>query len=51
MRKRGAELSVIINGRTVLNFVDPDPLPVSRVGIGGYRTRINFSNIELCELR
>lgn len=51
MRKRGAEVVVIINGRRVLAFVDPDPLPVSRVGIGGYRTHINFSNIELCELR
>ena len=49
MHKRGGDLTVVINGKSVLTFTDPNPLPVSRVAIGGYQTHINFSNIEICE--
>lgn len=45
--KRGGLLRVIVNGREVLTFTDSEPIPVSRVGIGGYNTRINFSYIEV----
>lgn len=45
--KRGAVLRAVVNGKEVLRFEDPDPLKVSRVGIGGYNTHINFSHIEV----
>jgi len=28
-------------------YLDPDPLPVARVGVGGHDTRVNFSRIEI----
>lgn len=48
--KRGGVLQAIVNGVKVLEFTDPDPLPVKRVGIGGFKTRINFSHVEIREL-
>jgi len=48
--KRGGLLRALVNGVEVLRYSDPAPLPVSRVGIGGYRTRINFSHLEVREL-
>jgi hypothetical protein len=48
--KKGARHTVVINGRPVLEYTDPDPIPVERVGIGGYNTRINFSHIEIKKL-
>jgi hypothetical protein len=33
----------------ILSFADPAPLPVSRVGVGGYQTRVNFSRVEIRE--
>lgn len=48
--KRGNTLRAIVNGVQVLRFEDPEPLNVSRVGLGGYNTQINFSHIEVIEL-
>jgi hypothetical protein len=48
--KRGWLLRAMVNGEEVLRYEDPQPLPVRRVGIGGYRTRVNFSHIELRSL-
>ena len=48
--KRGGVLQAIVNGVKVLEYTDPDPLPVKRVGIGGFKTRINFSHVEIREL-
>ena len=48
--KKGDKHTVVINGRTVLEHTDPDPIPVDRVGIGGYKTRVNFSHIEIKNL-
>ncbi len=45
--KRGGLLRGIVNGIEVLKFTDPEPLDVSKVGIGGHNTRINFSHIEI----
>jgi hypothetical protein len=45
--KRGPLLIGVINGKEVLRFTDPNPLAVSRVGIGGYKTHVNFSHIEI----
>ena len=45
--KRDASLRALINGREVLTYDDPDPIPVDRVGFGGYRTRVNFSAIAV----
>lgn len=48
--KRGGLLRGIVNGKEVLTFTDPQPLDVSKVGIGGHDTRINFSHIEIVNL-
>jgi len=48
--KSGSLLKAIINSQEVLAFTDPSPLPVSRVGIGGGKTRINFSRIVVRQL-
>jgi hypothetical protein len=48
--KRGDTLRAIVNGKAVLTWKDPAPLPVRYVGVGGYATRINFSNIEVRSL-
>jgi hypothetical protein len=45
--KRGGQLAVIVNSRPVLQFTDPEPLKVGRVGIGGYDTRVNFTHVEI----
>jgi hypothetical protein len=47
--KRGGTVAVVLNGREILSFADPAPLPVSRVGVGGYQTRVNFSRVEIRE--
>jgi len=49
--KRGGLLRAQVNGREVLRYEDPTPLAVRHVLIGGYRTHINFSHIEIRELR
>lgn len=48
--KRGGLLRGIVNGKEVLTFKDPEPLAVSKVGIGGHDTHINFSHIEIVNL-
>jgi hypothetical protein len=48
--KQGPIIRVLVNGQTVLKFEDSNPIDVSRVGLGGYRTRANFSHIEVRQL-
>ncbi|MCK6474518.1 MAG: hypothetical protein L6R28_22600 [Planctomycetes bacterium] len=48
--KRGGEIRAEVNGQTILTWSDPEPLSVSRVGLGGYQTRANFTFIELRSL-
>lgn len=48
--KKGNVLKGFVNGKIVLEYQDPDPVTVDSVGVGGYKTRINFSNIEIKEL-
>lgn len=48
--KRGGDVRALINGCEVLRFRDPNPIDVTRIGIGGYKTRINFSHIEVRKL-
>ncbi|MGQ9661167.1 MAG: hypothetical protein ACUVWX_02380 [Kiritimatiellia bacterium] len=43
-------IEAYVNGQRVLRFEDPNPLPVSRVGLGGYRTRVNFSEVVVRNL-
>ncbi len=50
LAKTGGSLRAIVNGREVLTYTDPQPLPVARVGIGGRDTHVNFSAIEIVEL-
>ncbi len=50
LSKRGDDIRVLINEVEVLRWTDPDPLPVGRIGIGGYQTRVNFSHIEIRDL-
>jgi hypothetical protein len=45
--KNGAELVGSVNGREVLKYTDPKPLPVCRVGVGGYDTRVNLALIQV----
>jgi len=45
--KRGPLLRVLVNGQEVLRYTDPDPLDVTRVAVGGYRTNINFSHLQV----
>ena len=47
--KQGGAISVTVNNKEVLKFADSAPLPVSRVGLGGYQTRVNFSRAEIRE--
>jgi len=44
------QLRGLVNGRQVIAFNDPQPLDVSKVGVGGHNTRINFSHIEIKDL-
>lgn len=47
--KRGATLRALINGKQVLEFHDPEPISVRRAGLGGEKTRVNFSHVEVLE--
>ncbi|MFW5915292.1 MAG: hypothetical protein ACOCTQ_02345 [Planctomycetota bacterium] len=48
---RDGTLQLTVNGQSVLDYTDPDPLDFGRegplIGIGGYETRANFSHIEI----
>ncbi|MEI6234265.1 MAG: hypothetical protein WCT04_14530 [Planctomycetota bacterium] len=48
--KTGGKLRGILNGKEILTFTDPEPLTVSKVGLGGHDTHINFSHIEIVNL-
>lgn len=48
--KQAGKLTAVINGKCVLEYTDPSPLPVRRVGIGGFHTRANFAHIQIREL-
>ena len=48
--KRGGLLRAIINGREVLRYEDPQPLDTPFAGIGGEKTRINFSHVEVVDI-
>lgn len=48
--KRGGDIRAEINGQPILKWNDPEPLPVARVGLGGYQTRANFTFVELRSL-
>ena len=50
LAKRGGEILAIVNAREVLRFDDKEPLDVSRVGVGGYETRVNLSHVEVRDL-
>ncbi|MBA4389253.1 MAG: hypothetical protein C0404_14870 [Verrucomicrobia bacterium] len=50
LRKQGGLLVLTVNGRDVLRYEDPSPLPVSRAGIGGHHTHINFTWVEIINL-
>jgi hypothetical protein len=51
LSKRGGVLTAIVNGKEVLRYTDPRPLNVDRVGLGGFRTRANFSHVEVHEFK
>lgn len=48
--KRGSDLQGIVDGKIVVRFTDPEPLPVSCVGLGGYQTHINFGPIHVRQI-
>jgi hypothetical protein len=48
--KHGATLVGVVNAKEVIRFVDPQPLPVNRAGVGGHESRMNFSHIEVRNL-
>lgn len=48
--KRGGVIQGIVNGVKVIEYNDPQPLAVSRVGLGGFQTRVNFSHVEIRDL-
>lgn len=48
--RRGDALIAVINGREVLRHRDPQPLAANHLALGGFQTRVNFSNIEMVEL-
>jgi hypothetical protein len=48
--KRGGLIRALVNGQEVLRYDDPAPLPVDTVGVGGYKTRVNFSHVEIRDL-
>ena len=48
--KKGSVVHALVNRQEVLRYDDPDPLPASLVGLGGYKTRINFSSVAIREL-
>ena len=48
--RAGGAIRAFVNDKEVLVYRDPDPLKVDTLGIGGYRTRVNFTQIEVREL-
>lgn len=48
--KSGRWLTAVVNGQEVLKFEDPEPLSVDTVGLGGYRTHVNFAEVAVREL-
>jgi hypothetical protein len=48
--KCGSTLTACVNAREVLRFTDPEPMKVSTIGLGGYKTRINFSHVQVRDL-
>lgn len=51
LRRQGREILLYLNGRKVLSYKDPEPINAPALRIGGFNTRINFSNIELLEFK
>jgi hypothetical protein len=49
--KSGNTVTALVNNVSVIRYEDPEPLDVSRVGLGGYRTHVNFSHIEVRRLK
>ncbi|MCJ8330211.1 MAG: hypothetical protein MJH11_09515, partial [Lentisphaeria bacterium] len=45
--KQGSHIIAILNGKQIMDWVDSEPLDVSRVAIGAYETRVNFTNIQV----
>ncbi len=45
--KLDGTVTAYINGKQVLSYIDSEPLPVDRGGIGGYATNINFSHVTM----
>jgi hypothetical protein len=48
--KRDGFVRGLVNDKEVIKFTDPQPLDVSKVGLGGHNTRVNFSHIEIRDL-
>lgn len=48
--REGNRLRAVVNGTEVLAFEDGEPLPTDTVGVGGYRTLVNFSRILVRQL-
>jgi hypothetical protein len=49
-RAEGGRVSCSINGREVLSFTDPDPLPAGRVLLGAERGRVNFADVTVMDV-
>jgi hypothetical protein len=50
LMRAGALIRAFVNGVLVLTYDDPTPLRVTRVGLGGYDTHVNFSRVEIRQL-
>jgi len=48
--KQGGKLTVVLNAKCILEYTDPSPLAIGRIGVGGYTTRANFAHIQVREL-
>jgi len=47
LRKTSDTIILYLNGRKIFTYTDPKPVKTSELRLGGFKTRINFSNIEL----
>ena len=45
LRKAGSRLTLVLNGQTLVQFEDPDPLPAGWLGLGVSDCRANFSDV------
>ena len=50
LRMAGGQIVILVNGTTVFNILDPDPLPAGRIGLEAHRSHAHWDDFTLTDL-